>query len=92
MVNSYSVVILKSALKDKEKIKEKPALKSRVDSLLEILRENPYQNPPSNEKLRGDFRGLYSRRINNQHRLIYKVLEKEKTVMIVSMWTHYGEQ
>ena len=54
-----------------------------------MLRENPFQTPPSYEKLVGDLRGLYSRRINRQHRLVYEVLEGQKTVKIVSMWTHY---
>ncbi|HHV15778.1 MAG TPA: Txe/YoeB family addiction module toxin [Gelria sp.] len=89
MVNSYRIVILKSAEKDKEKIKSIPDLKTRTDKLLEILKTNPYQNPPPYEKLVGDFKGLYSRRINRQHRLVYRVIEKEKTVIIVSMWSHY---
>ena len=89
MVNSYRIVILKSAEKDKEKIKSIPDLKTRTDKLLEILKTNPYQNPPPYEKLVGDFKGLYSRRINRQHRLVYRVTEKEKTVIIVSMWSHY---
>lgn len=85
----YRIVILKSAQKDKEKIKQYPALKKNVDNLLEIMRENPFANPPAYEKLTGDLKGLYSRRINRQHRLVYRVLEEEKVIMIVSMWTHY---
>ena len=57
--------------------------------LLGILRENPWQNPPPYEKLKGDLAGMYSRRINVQHRLVYQVFEKEKTVRILAMWTHY---
>lgn len=89
MVNSYKIVIPKSAEKDKEKIKSIPALKTKTDRLLEILKTNPYQNPPPYEKLVGDFKGLYSRRINRQHRLVYRVIEEEKAVIIVSMWSHY---
>lgn len=89
MVNSYKIVMLKSAEKDKEKIKSIPALKTKTDKLLEILKTNPYQNPPPYEKLVGDFKDLYSRRINRQHRLVYRVIEEEKTVIIVSMWSHY---
>ncbi len=89
MVNSYKIVILKSAEKDKEKIKSIPALKTKTDKLLAILKTNPYQNPPPYEKLVGDFKGLYSRRINRQHRLVYRVIEEEKTVIIVSMRSYY---
>ncbi|MDD3853983.1 MAG: Txe/YoeB family addiction module toxin [Syntrophomonadaceae bacterium] len=89
MVNSYKLVILNSAEKDKEKISSIPALKTTSDKLLEILKTNPYQNPPPYEKLVGNFKGLYARRINRQHRLVYRVIEDEKTVIIVSMWSHY---
>ena len=74
MVNTYRIVILKSAQKDKEKIKTIPALK---------------RNAPPYEKLKGSLGDFYSRRINAQHRLVYRVIEKEKTIMIVSMWSHY---
>lgn len=89
MVEEYKIKILKSAQKDKEKIKTISALKKNVDNLLNVLRVNPFQNPPPYESLRGNFKGLYSRRINAQHRLVYRVDEAEKVVIIVSMWTHY---
>lgn len=89
MVEHYKIVILKSAQKDKEKIKMHPSLKRNVDNLLEILKKNPFQNPPPYEKLKGSLEDFYSRRINVQHRLVYRVLIKEKTIMIVSMWSHY---
>ncbi|MBD0261620.1 MAG: Txe/YoeB family addiction module toxin [Tolypothrix sp. Co-bin9] len=64
-------------------------LKSKAEELLAILEQNPYENPPSYEKLKGDLQGAYSRRINIQHRLVYEVLEEEKVVKVLSMWTHY---
>lgn len=88
-MTGYRIVILKSAQKDKEKIKSVPALMRNVSNLIEVLKENPFRTPPPYEKLAGDFKGLYSRRINRQHRLVYRVLEEEKTIVIVSMWTHY---
>jgi len=57
--------------------------------LLDILRKNPYQTPPPFEKLLGDLSGAYSRRINIQHRLVYQILDDEKVVKVISMWTHY---
>ncbi|WP_313163698.1 Txe/YoeB family addiction module toxin [Sedimentibacter sp.] len=89
MVGNYKIVILKSAEKDKEKIKTVAALKSKTDKLLEVIKKNPFQNPPPYEKLLGNLNGLYSRRINRQHRLVYRIVEEEKTVIIVSMWSHY---
>lgn len=88
-MENYKIVIMKSALKDKNKIKEIPALKRNTEKLLEIIKEDPFQNPPPYEKLSGSLSELYSRRINRQHRLVYKVMEEEKTIIIVSMWTHY---
>lgn len=64
-------------------------LRPKAETLLEILRINPFRNPPPYEKLLGDLAGSYSRRINIQHRLVYQVYEKEQTVKILRMWTHY---
>ncbi|HCX61396.1 MAG TPA: Txe/YoeB family addiction module toxin [Clostridiales bacterium] len=89
MVDNYKIVILKSAEKDKDKIKIVAALKSKTDKLLDVIKNNPFQNPPPYEKLIGNMNGLYSRRINRQHRLVYRVVEEEKTIIIVSMWSHY---
>ena len=71
-----------------------PKLKSahldeKAKALIEIIRVDPFQNPPPYEKLVGDLNGAYSRRINIQHRLVYQVYEKEQTVKILSLWTHY---
>lgn len=85
----YKVVLLKQALKDFEKIKQNKALKENAKKLVAVIVENPYQTPPSYEKLQGDLLGFYSRRINRQHRLVYKVDETKKEVIIVRMWTHY---
>ena len=84
----WRVVFTRQAQKDAAKL---PAagLRPKAETLLEILRENPFQNPPSYEKLVGDLAGAYSRRINLQHRLVYQVLEEERTVKVLRMWTHY---
>jgi len=64
-------------------------LKRKAQDLLAIISKNPFQNPPPYEKLVGDLSGAYSRRINIQHRLVYQVLEEEKTVKVLRMWSHY---
>ena len=76
------------AMKDAEKIKASH-LRGKVKSLLDVLRADPWQFPPDYEKLMGDMRGNYSRRINDQHRLIYSVDEPRRTVRILAMWSHY---
>ena len=85
---SYEVVLMKKALRDVSRLKE-VHLSEKAKALIQIIGENPYQNPPPFEKLVGDLGGLYSRRINIQHRLVYQVLESEHTIKILSMWTHY---
>lgn len=84
----YKIVYTKKVVKDIPKIKE-VGLAEKVKRLIELVKENPYQNPPPYEKLVGDLQGAYSRRINIQHRLVYQVYEEEKTVKIISVWTHY---
>ena len=64
-------------------------LKPRAQELLAVLARDPFQNPPPFEKLVGDLAGAGSRRINIQHRLVYEVFVKEKTVRVLRMWTHY---
>ncbi len=84
----YEVKLSKRAQKDLQKLKQN-GLSKKAKSLVDIMKENPWQNPPPYEKLVGDLNGFYSRRINVQHRLVYKVYEDEKVVAIYSMWTHY---
>lgn len=88
MVSSWKIVFTKQAQKDAKKLSS-AGLKSKAEQLLDILREDPYQTPPPFEKLLGDLSGACSRRINIQHRLVYQILDKEKVVKIIRMWTHY---
>jgi toxin YoeB len=85
---SWRIVFTKQAQKDARKLSV-AGLKAKAEKLIQILRENPYHTPPSYEKLVGDLSGAYSRRINIQHRLVYQIVEDEKTVKIIRMRTHY---
>ena len=84
----YQLLYTKAAQKD-AKYLNATGLKDKALLLLEIIAENPFQNPPPYEKLIGDLSGAYSRRINIQHRLVYQVLEAEKIVKVLRLWTHY---
>lgn len=86
---SWKIVYTKQAQKDAKKLASS-GLKEKAESLLKILKKDPYQTPPTFEKLVGDLSGAYSRRINIQHRLVYQILDKQKTVKVLRMWTHYG--
>ena len=84
----WRVVYTKQALKDAKKISA-AGLRAKAEALLDIQRKNPYQTPPPFEKLIGDLSGAYSRRINIQHRLIYQIIDDERTIKVIRMWTHY---
>lgn len=84
----WQVVFTKQAQKDAKKLSS-AGLKPKTEALLNILGQNPYINPPPYEKLVGDLVGAYSRRINIHQRLVYQVIDKEKIVKVIRMWTHY---
>jgi toxin YoeB len=85
---SWRVLYTKQAQKDARRLAA-AGLKVKAQSLLDVLAEDPLRSPPPFEKLVGDLRGAYSRRINIQHRLVYQVLEDEHAVKVLRMWTHY---
>lgn len=84
----YTVIYSRQAQKDAKKLK-KSNLKEPALELIKILEKDPFQNPPRYEALRGELKGSYSRRINIQHRLVYEVLEEEKIIHVLRLWTHY---
>jgi Txe/YoeB family toxin of toxin-antitoxin system len=84
----FKVKFTKQAVKDLEYLKA-ANLSKKAKKLVDIMKENPYQNPPPYEKLIGDLDGMYSRRINIQHRLVYEVDNEENIIKIIRMWKHY---
>lgn len=84
----WRVVYTRHARKDAKKLSG-AGLRPKAEYLLSLLREDPFRSPPPYEELLGDLRGALSRRINVQHRLVYEVVEKERTVKVIRMWTHY---
>jgi toxin YoeB len=87
-VSKYKLVYTKQAKTDARKAASS-GLKPKIEVLLKIIKENPFEDYPPYEKLVGNLEGAYSRRINIQHRLVYQVLEEEKIVKVIRMWTHY---
>jgi Txe/YoeB family toxin of toxin-antitoxin system len=84
----WRIVFTRAAAKDAKKLTA-AGLRKKAEDLISILEQNPFQNPPPYEKLIGDLAGAYSRRINRQHRLVYQILERERVVKILRMWSHY---
>jgi Txe/YoeB family toxin of toxin-antitoxin system len=87
-VVTWSLVFAKLAIKDAKKLAAS-GLKPKAQELLALVATDPFQTPPPFEKLVGDLSGAYSRRINIQHRIVYEVFLKEKTVRVLRMWTHH---
>ena len=84
----YSIYFTKNAIRDIPKLKS-VGLDAKAKALIDILRNDPYQNSPPYEKLLGNLKGAYSRRINIKYRLVYEVIEDKKAIRIISMWSHY---
>nr|WP_276322489.1 Txe/YoeB family addiction module toxin [Halomonas neptunia] len=82
------MVYTKQAQKDAKKLASS-GLKPKAQDLLALIAEDPYRKPPPFEKLIGDLAGAYPRRINIQHRLVYQVLEDERVVKVLRLWSHY---
>ena len=85
---TWKLVYTKQAHKDAKKLASS-GLKPKAQELLALIAEEPYRKPPPIEKLIGDLSGAYSRRINIQHRLVYQVLEEERVVKVLRLWSHY---
>jgi Txe/YoeB family toxin of toxin-antitoxin system len=79
---AWRIVFTRQAQKDARKLASS-GLRAKTEELLEILRRNPLEQPPRFEKLVGDLAGAYSRRINLQHRLVYQILPKQRTVKVL---------
>ena len=85
---TWTLYYTKQSKKDAKKLSA-ANLKDKAQELLSIIENNPYSNPPPYEKLVGDLSGAYSRRINIQHRIVYQVIEEEKAIKILRLWSHY---
>ena len=97
---AYKVIFSRQALKDLQKLKQ-TGLARQAKEITEILMKNPYQSPPRFERLLGDLRDYFSRRINIQHRYIYQIMPNDGelqdkngvlyagVVHVLRMWTHY---
>ena len=96
----YSIQLTRQAKKDAVDI-ERAGFKPKVSEILSNVKKNPFEESQEFEKLRGNMKGLYSRRINIKHRFVYGVLPNsenltdadgvpyEGIVKVISMWTHY---
>ena len=88
---SYSIAFTGKALTGIEKLKKSgntSALR-KLKTILEELTEHPYSGTGQPEQLKYNLAGFWSRRINQEHRLVYAVDEKTITVTVISAKGHY---
>ena len=88
--NKYKILFSKEASKDKVKLIN-CGLDKSCRKILDLMIDDPFVYPPAFEKLTGELTGYYSRRINRQHRIVYKVIESKREIHIIRMWTHYDK-
>ena len=86
----YKILFSKIAIKDKVKLKDS-GLDEKCRKILNLMIDNPFFYPPPYEKLTGELTNYYSRRINRQHRIVYKVIEEKHEIHVIRMWTHYDK-
>ena len=66
-----------------------PIILKKIRQLLEIIPEMPYSGIGKTEPLKHHLSGLWSRRINKEHRLVYEIIETENVILIHSLKGHY---
>ena len=60
---------------------------SRINDLLKDISRNPFSGIAKPEPLKHKYKGFWSRRINDEHRLIYRI--KEDEILIAKCRYHY---
>ena len=91
---NYDLQLLPEAIEDLAYWKrsgQKKVLK-KIVALLEVLKVHPQTGTGKPEALKGDFAGLWSRRIDKGARLIYSIYEETVCVYVLSMRGHYGDK
>ncbi len=89
---AYKLLYTKEAQKDLKEFKKpgNKALLKKVASLLQEIQEHPFEGTGKPEELKYELTGLWSRRINREHRIVYKVEDEIITVTILSLKGHYS--
>ena len=85
---SWRLVFTQQAKKDAKKLAAS-GLRPQAQRLFDLLQDDPRRSPPPYEMLVGDLKGACSRRITIQHRLVYQILDEEKIVKVIRLWSHY---
>ena len=85
---AWLVQIKNSARPDLKKLRDS-RLRDRFEQIAATLKTDPFAPTDSFEKLHPLGSRLYSRRLNSQHRVVYRIDEAARVVTIYSAWSHY---
>ena len=91
---TYTLELTKTALEDTEKHKKAgdKAVLGKIEKLLIELTEHPRSGTGQPKQLKHELEGLYSRRINQKHRLVYDIQDEIVTVFVLSAYGHYDDK
>lgn len=91
---SYKVIIAPQVLGDIKRHLEagNKKLAVKISSLIDELADHPRSGIGKPEQLKGFTKEIWSRRIDSKHRLIYKIIENELTVLTIAAYGHYGDK
>ena len=86
----YKILFSSDAQKDLKTLQKKaPQALPKLARLLDELREHPRTGPGQVEPLKGYDGTVYSRRITQEHRLVYKIYDDVVEVLVLSTLGHY---
>lgn len=93
-MGKYTINLSDKADKDLSRIYKSGNKKSitRIERIFEELKHNPYEGIGKPEALKHQYKGFWSRRINEKDRLIYEVRENVISVFIISAFGHYNDK
>jgi len=90
----YQLEFQEKANEDIERLKKSGNVQAlrKIDVLLKELAIHPTYGTGKPERLKGNLSGLWSRRINDKHRLVYEIFEQAVTVEILQTYGHYDDK
>lgn len=89
----YVIIYSETFEKDVVKLKKsEPKLYSKLKGFIIEVSEHPRIGTGKPEPLKGLPGGRWSRRLNKKHRLVYRILEEEKEVHLLSAYGHYDDK
>lgn len=64
-------------------------IQKKISQLLDAIEDNPIEGIGKPEILKHNMSGFWSRRIDQEHRIVYELLEDKRTIRIHSLKGHY---